>query len=49
MQNLELVELKTINGGAIRAGVATIIVGVGVFLIGVLDGMLRPLKTLKAN
>ena len=45
--NLELSKLKEVQGGAIKAGVAAIIAGVGVFLIGVLDGFLRPLKTLK--
>ena len=48
MYNLGLNELKTVEGGAIKAGaVAAIIAGVGVFIIGVVDGFLRPLKTLK--
>ena len=45
---IESNSLKQVEGGAIRAaGVAAIIAGVGVFIIGVLDGFLRPLKTLK--
>ncbi len=47
MNTLEKVELKQIEGGAIKAGVAAIIAGIGVFIVGVLDGMLRPLRTLR--
>ena len=46
MTNLDLVELKEVHGGSIK-GVVAVLAGVGVFLIGVLDGFLRPLKTLK--
>ena len=47
MKSIALNELKVVEGGAIKAGIAAIIAGVGVFIIGVLDGFLRPLKTLK--
>ena len=47
MVNLESDYLKQIEGGAIKTGIAAILAGVGVFIIGVLDGFLRPLKTLK--
>ena len=39
--------LKQVEGGALKTGIAAIIAGVGVFIIGILDGFLRPLKTLK--
>lgn len=42
--NLEKQELLNINGGAVRFGV---IIGIGAaisFLIGVFDGLVRPLK-----
>ncbi len=47
MNNLQISELKAIEGGAIKVGIAAILAGVGVFIIGVVDGFLRPLKTLK--
>lgn len=47
MKELEKMQLKEIQGGAAKFGVAAILAGVGVFIIGVLDGFLRPLKTLK--
>lgn len=47
MENLELIQLKEIQGGAIKAGAVAIIAGIGVFIIGVIDGFLRPLKTLR--
>jgi lactobin A/cerein 7B family class IIb bacteriocin len=37
-------ELKIINGGAISFGTALIIGGIVTFLIGVLDGFVRPLR-----
>ena len=40
-------ELATIHGGAVKLGVAALVVGVGVFIIGVVDGLLRPLKCYK--
>lgn len=36
-----------IEGGGIKAGVLAAIAGLGVFIIGVFDGILRPLKCLK--
>lgn len=47
MKKLEIEQLKEVKGGAIKAGVVAILAGVGVFIIGVLDGFLRPLKTLR--
>ena len=40
-------ELANIQGGAVKLGVAALVVGVGVFIIGVVDGLLRPLKCYK--
>ena len=39
--------LKTVEGGSIKAGIAAVLAGFGVFIIGVIDGFLRPLQTLK--
>ncbi len=47
MQNLDLTVLKDVRGGVAKAGIAAIIAGIGVFIIGVVDGFLRPLKALK--
>jgi len=44
MQNLNKQELMSINGGGISLG-AGLLIGAGiVFLIGVIDGYIRPLK-----
>ena len=43
MQILKENELMEINGGALSAGVWLAIGGGVVFLIGVLDGLMRPL------
>lgn len=40
---LERNELTTITGGAIKYGVVAVIGGILTFLIGVVDGYLRPL------
>ncbi len=37
-------ELKTVRGGGIGFGIFAGIVGLGAFLIGVLDGIMRPLS-----
>lgn len=37
-------ELETIVGGGVSASVVGIIGAIGVFLAGVVDGILRPLK-----
>ena len=47
METLDVNVLKQVEGGAIKTGIAANLAGVGVFIIGVLDGFLRPLKTLK--
>lgn len=36
-------ELMKVNGGAISAAVVAGIVAAGIFIIGVIDGILRPL------
>ena len=36
--------LYEINGGAIKAGVIALIIGGVTFIIGVIDGYLRPLR-----
>lgn len=44
MQNLNKQELMNINGGGISLG-AGLLIGAGiVFLIGIIDGYVRPLK-----
>ena len=40
---LEKDELLKINGGAVSAGVVALISGIVVFIIGVIDGYVRPL------
>lgn len=40
-------ELKTIYAGGIKLGIAAAILGVVTFVIGVVDGYLRPLKCRK--
>lgn len=44
MKNLEKEEMLKINGGAISAGVWALIGGAIVFMIGLVDGFVRPLK-----
>lgn len=44
MQKLQMSELKNINAGAITLGKGLIIVGAFTFIIGVIDGFIRPLK-----
>lgn len=44
MNTLSDVELKDINGGAISWHVIGAIVGAGAFIIGVIDGFLRPYR-----
>ena len=46
MEYLDSNSLKQVEGGAVKTVVA-ILAGVAVFVVGVLDGFLRPLKTLK--
>ena len=42
---LEDNDLVTVSGGGFKFGVAAaVIIGIGAFLIGVLDGFLRPLS-----
>lgn len=33
-----------IKAGGIKAGVLAAIVGIGVFIVGIVDGLIRPLK-----
>ncbi len=42
MKQIENCELKTIYGGGVSIGAASIIVAGIVFIIGVIDGFLRP-------
>lgn len=44
MKNLSDIELMRINGGGFNLGIATGIVGCVAFLIGVFDGIVRPLR-----
>ena len=45
MNTLSNLELKEINGGAINwLSVVGVVVGVGAFIIGVVDGFLRPYR-----
>ncbi len=44
MNELSKQELLKINGGGISFGIGCLIVGAVIFLIGVIDGYLRPLK-----
>jgi len=44
MQNLTMDELKQINGGGVSVGVGLLIAAGVVFLIGVIDGYVRPLS-----
>lgn len=44
MEKLNNLELESIKGGAVSWGVLAGIVSGGIFLIGVLDGYLRPYK-----
>ncbi len=43
MEILTSNELITINGGAIKTSIVLGIVGIGVFIVGFIDGYLRPL------
>ncbi len=44
MKELSETELKTVQGGGISIGVAAVVtIGIA-FLVGVLDGIIRPLK-----
>lgn len=40
---LKLEELKEIKGGGMSLGLIASLVGLGAFLIGILDGIMRPL------
>ncbi|MBQ9834554.1 MAG: class IIb bacteriocin, lactobin A/cerein 7B family [Bacilli bacterium] len=40
-------DLRIVEGGGIKVGVLAAIAGFGVFIIGVFDGLIRPLKCLK--
>lgn len=44
MEKLNNIELENIQGGGLSWGVLAGIVSGGIFLIGVLDGYLRPYK-----
>lgn len=46
MKNLTNEELKCVNGGGFKLGIGigAGIIAIGAFLIGVIDGMIRPLK-----
>ncbi len=44
MKELKEQELKNVKGGGISIGVATLITVGAAFLIGVIDGLVRPLK-----
>lgn len=44
MNNLEEKELKSINGGAISFGASLLIGGIVTFIIGIIDGFVRPLR-----
>ena len=44
MKNLSDLELMNIEGGAIRAGIVIGIAAGVTFLIGLIDGIIRPLK-----
>lgn len=44
MNKLTNNELKTINGGAVSTGFWIILGGVGLLLLGILDGYRNPLK-----
>ena len=46
---LSLKEQYEIKGGAIKLGVVAAIIGIGTFIIGVVDGILRPLKCYKGK
>ena len=45
--NLKENELQMINGGAIKSTVFAVLTGIGVFIIGFCDGLLRKLKSAK--
>ena len=42
-KNLSLTEQYDVKGGA-KLGIIAAIVGVGTFLIGIIDGLIRPMK-----
>jgi len=44
MKNLTNEELMDVSGGGIKLGIGLGIVAIGAFLIGVIDGLIRPLK-----
>lgn len=44
MKNLTNEELMNVNGGGLKLGLGLGIVAIGAFLIGVIDGLIRPLK-----
>lgn len=47
MNILSKQELSQTYGGGIKLGIVAAIVGLGTFLIGVVDGYIRPLKCYK--
>lgn len=40
-------EQYDISGGAIKYGLVAAVVGIGAFIIGIVDGLIRPLKCYK--
>ncbi len=46
-KSLNLKEQYEIKGGGIKFGVIAAIVGLGTFIIGIVDGIIRPLKCYK--
>lgn len=44
MKRINNIELKQITGGAFSFGMALIIGGLATFIIGVVDGFVRPLR-----
>lgn len=49
MNLLENEKLLTIKGGAVNIGVVAGIIGIGVFIIGFIDGIIRPKKCYGAS
>ena len=44
MKELEMEELKAVQGGGISLGTGLLIIGAVAFVVGFIDGIVRPLK-----
>lgn len=46
-KNISVKEQYEIRGGGVKVGLIATIIGIGTFIIGIIDGVIRPLKCYK--